>query len=60
MGQLNAGIIPVTAFQQNCTILFDTDDRSGVVVDPGGDVAEIVKAIDDNKGTYTASAPIAN
>ena len=23
MGQLNAGIVPVTPFQQNCTILFD-------------------------------------
>ena len=38
MGQINAGIVPVTPFQQNCTILFDADDRSGVVVDPGGDV----------------------
>ena len=37
MGQLNAGIVPVTPFQQNCTILFDTDDKAGVVVDPGGD-----------------------
>lgn len=54
MGQLNAGIIPVTPFQQNCTILFDTDDRSGVVVDPGGDVAEIMKAIDDNKLSISA------
>ncbi|TIX65227.1 MAG: MBL fold metallo-hydrolase, partial [Mesorhizobium sp.] len=32
MGQLNAGVVPVTAFQQNCTILFDMDDRQGVVV----------------------------
>ncbi|TIT82085.1 MAG: MBL fold metallo-hydrolase, partial [Mesorhizobium sp.] len=28
MGQLNAGIVPVTPFQQNCTILFDMDDRN--------------------------------
>ena len=27
MGQLNAGIVPVTPFQQNCTILFDTETR---------------------------------
>ena len=48
MGQLNAGIIPVTPFQQNCTILFDMDDKSGVVVDPGGDVDQILKALDDH------------
>jgi hydroxyacylglutathione hydrolase len=48
MGQLNAGIIPVTPFQQNCTILFDTEAKAGVVVDPGGDVAEIVAALERN------------
>ncbi|HWK67173.1 MAG TPA: MBL fold metallo-hydrolase [Rhizobiaceae bacterium] len=54
MGQLNAGIIPVTPFQQNCTILFDTEDRSGVVVDPGGDIDQIMKAIEDNGLTISA------
>lgn len=49
MGQLNAGIIPVTPFQQNCTILFDMDERIGVVVDPGGDVELIRQAIDEHK-----------
>ena len=39
MGQLNPAIIPVTPFQQNCTILFDEEEMVGVVVDPGGDVA---------------------
>jgi hydroxyacylglutathione hydrolase len=34
MGQLNAVIVPVTPFQQNCTILFDAETREGVVVDP--------------------------
>ena len=48
MGQLNAGIVPVTPFQQNCTILFDTDDKSGVVVDPGGDIDQILKVLDDH------------
>jgi glyoxylase-like metal-dependent hydrolase (beta-lactamase superfamily II) len=48
MGQINAGIIPVTPFQQNCTILFDTDSKSGVVVDPGGDVDRILGVIKDN------------
>ncbi|MEP9373953.1 MBL fold metallo-hydrolase [Mesorhizobium sp. KR1-2] len=54
MGQLNAGIVPVTPFQQNCTILFDGDDKTGVVVDPGGDVEQILAAIRDNGITITA------
>lgn len=48
MGRLNAGIIQVTPFQQNCTILFDEETKAGVVVDPGGDVDVLVKAIEDN------------
>ena len=37
MTQLSAQIVPVTPFQQNCCILFDADDKVGVVIDPGGD-----------------------
>ena len=48
MGRLNAGIIPVTPFQQNCTILFDEDSKAGVVIDPGGDLDNILDAIRDN------------
>lgn len=48
MGNLKAGIVPVTPFQQNCTILFDDETKRGVVVDPGGDVAQILAAIKDN------------
>lgn len=48
MGQLQAGIIPVTAFQQNCTILFDSDDKHGVLVDPGGDNDQVLQAIQSN------------
>ncbi len=47
MGQLTGFIVPVTPFQQNCTILFDADSKSGVVVDPGGDVDQIAAAIID-------------
>ncbi|MBU0585472.1 MAG: MBL fold metallo-hydrolase [Alphaproteobacteria bacterium] len=54
MGQLNAGIVPVTPFQQNCTILFDADDKQGVVVDPGGDVDQILSVLKDNGITVTA------
>lgn len=48
MGELNAGIVPVTPFQQNCTILFDTETKKGVVVDPGGDVDSILSVLKDN------------
>ena len=48
MGELKAGIVPVTPFQQNCTILFDEATKHGVVVDPGGDVDRIQAAIDAN------------
>lgn len=38
--------IPVTLFEQNCRILFDTDSNVGVVIDPGGDVDKIAEAIE--------------
>lgn len=44
-GMLQALIVPVTPFQQNCTILFDSESRRGVVIDPGGDVAQIEAAL---------------
>lgn len=49
MGQLNAVIVPVTPFQQNCTILFDSGTREGVVIDPGGDVDQILGAISEKR-----------
>ncbi|MEK1888187.1 MAG: MBL fold metallo-hydrolase [Phyllobacterium sp.] len=54
MGQLQAGIIPVTAFQQNCTILFDSDDKHGVLIDPGGDNEQVLGAIRSNGITIEA------
>ncbi|MBW3096088.1 MBL fold metallo-hydrolase [Pseudohoeflea coraliihabitans] len=49
MGELRAGIVPVTPFQQNCTILFDAESLEGVVIDPGGDVERIAAAIKEAK-----------
>ncbi|MFT4160451.1 MBL fold metallo-hydrolase [Shinella sp.] len=51
---LQAGIIPVTPFQQNCTILFDTETKEGVVVDPGGDVEAILRTVEENGITLKA------
>ncbi len=48
MGQLRAGIVPVTPFQQNCTILFDDETKQGVVVDPGGDVDAIRGVLEEH------------
>jgi hydroxyacylglutathione hydrolase len=45
MPALKAAIVPVTPFQQNCTILWAEPGKRGVVIDPGGDVERILDAI---------------
>ncbi len=40
-------IIPVTPFQQNCTLMWDENTNKAAVVDPGGDVNRISKAIEE-------------
>jgi hydroxyacylglutathione hydrolase len=42
---LKAAIVPVTPFQQNCTLLWDEASKHGVVVDPGGDLQRIEAGI---------------
>ncbi len=42
---LKAAIIPVTPFQQNCTLIWDPATMVGAVVDPGGDLELIESAI---------------
>ena len=42
---LKAAIIPVTPFQQNCTLIWDEATKVGAVVDPGGDLDAIRSAI---------------
>ena len=42
---LKAAIVPVTPFQQNCTLVFDEATKKGVVIDPGGDIERIEDAI---------------
>ena len=54
MGQIQVGVIPVTAFQQNCTVLFDSDTKTGVIVDPGGDVPAILDVLEKNGITVEA------
>ena len=45
MSALRAAVIPVTAFNQNCTLLFNDATKSGAVIDPGGDLERIEAAI---------------
>ena len=40
-------IVPVTPFQQNCTVIWCEKTMRGAVVDPGGDVDRILKAADN-------------
>lgn len=46
MSQLRGAIIPVTPFQQNCTLLWDDASKRGMVVDPGGEADRILATID--------------
>jgi glyoxylase-like metal-dependent hydrolase (beta-lactamase superfamily II) len=42
---LKAAIVPVTPFQQNCTLIWDPETMKGAVIDPGGDLDRIQAAI---------------
>ena len=42
---LKAAIIPVTGFEQNCTLIWDEASKAGAVVDPGGDLDRIAAGI---------------
>jgi len=44
-GRLQVAIVPVTPFQQNCTLIWNSESKHGVVIDPGGDVETILDAI---------------
>ena len=47
MPDLRAAILPVTPLQQNCTIAWDDESKAAMVVDPGGDVPAILRAVDE-------------
>jgi len=51
MQNIRAAIIPVTPFQQNCTLLWCARSMRGVVIDPGGDLDRISEAIAKTKVT---------
>jgi glyoxylase-like metal-dependent hydrolase (beta-lactamase superfamily II) len=45
VSDIRAAIIPVTPFQQNCTLLWNDQTKKGAVIDPGGDLDRIRQAI---------------
>lgn len=45
MPAFRVAIIPVTLFEQNCTVLFDEDTHAAVVFDPGGDPEKILDVL---------------
>jgi hydroxyacylglutathione hydrolase len=38
-------ILPVTPFEQNCSLIWDAETRRAAVVDPGGDVDDILAEV---------------
>ncbi len=48
MDNLKIGIVPVTPFEQNCTLIWNEASKSGAVVDPGGDVPRIMQGIEQS------------
>ncbi len=48
-------IIPVTPFQQNCTVFWNEETKIGAIVDPGGDIELLDKFIDEQGLTIEKS-----
>lgn len=42
---LNHHILPVTAFMQNCTLLWCDETREAALVDPGGEASRLLDEI---------------
>lgn len=43
---LRLGIVPVTAFEQNCSLIWCTKTMKGAFVDPGGDLDKLKQALE--------------
>lgn len=42
---LRATVVPVTAFAQNCSVIWCDRTGAGAIVDPGGDIGKILEAV---------------
>ncbi|OOF51856.1 MBL fold metallo-hydrolase [Rodentibacter genomosp. 1] len=45
---MNIEIIPVTAFQQNCSLIWD-DEKNAAIIDPGGESEKLIQKIEELK-----------
>ena len=45
MQDFRIGLIPVTVFQQNCSLIWETETMRAAVIDPGGEPGKILDAI---------------
>jgi len=45
---MKAVVVPVTPFRQNCTVLWCEATRRGAVVDPGGDLENVLAAVEEH------------
>ncbi len=48
---LQVTVIPVTAFQQNCTLVVCDQTRKAALTDPGGDIETLKQAVTDSGAT---------
>lgn len=44
---LSIDLVPVSDFQQNCRILYDSSNGRAVIFDPGGDAVKVVRRVND-------------
>ena len=52
---MNYRIIPVTAFSQNCSLIWCEQTRLAALVDPGGDAEKIKQEVDASGLTLMSS-----
>jgi len=52
---IKLGIIPVTPYEQNCSILVCQETGDAAVIDPGGDIDKILEGIKQLGGTVKKS-----
>ncbi|MGR3808569.1 MBL fold metallo-hydrolase [Pasteurella testudinis] len=45
---MNVEIIPVTAFQQNCSIVWD-EQKTAAIIDPGGEAEKLIAFIEEHQ-----------
>lgn len=46
---MRALVVPVTAFEQNCSLVWDERTQDAAVIDPGGDLDRILAAVDEQR-----------